>query len=183
MKGFAAFCGSLRVLRYMIINNVDIDRSTIWRSVIGGDEQMIGFLSEQGHSFDNQLEHAVRCHHNKIGFWLMENYKCEEIDLPFCVYFFNTEMFLHFLIDRERNINETDWAGRTSVIYASQLNNIPIAEFLVSKEETEIRLEDDYGKTAIDFAITKEMREILTKSQSTRITLMVNSKRKMIYSR
>ena len=88
----------------------------------------------------------------------MENYKCEEIELPFCVSQFNTEMFLHFLIDRERNINEI-WGGRTSLMIASLENNIPIAEFIVSKEETEIG-------NAIDFAETNEMRKILTKSKN-----------------
>ena len=73
----------------MIINNVDIDSNTIRISVFGGDEQTIGFLSEQCHSFDNQLDTAIRSHHNKIGFWLMENYKCEEIELPFGVFYLN----------------------------------------------------------------------------------------------
>ena len=98
----------------------------------------------------------------------MENYKCEEINLPLCVRFFNTEMFLHFLIDRERNINETNLYGMTSLMWASEHNNILIAEFIISKEEADIGLKNFGGKTAIDYAKTEEMREILRKSHNTR---------------
>ena len=75
-------------------------------------------------------------------------------------------MFLHFLIDHRRNINEIPY--QSSLMRASEYNNIPLVEFIVSKEETDIGLKDRSGKTAIDFASTDEMKAILTKSQNAR---------------
>ena len=92
---------------------------------------------------------------------MMEKHKWEEIKLPFFDLWFNTEMFLHFLIDRERNINETHFSGETSLMCASPQNNIPMAEFIIFKPE------DRYRQADIDSGETEAMREIIRISQNT----------------
>ena len=93
----------------------------------------------------------------------MENFECEEIQLPTCVYLFNTEMFLFFLLEQNRNINETDGRGRTSLMLAAENNNVPLAEFILSLEATDAGVKDIWGRTALDVAATDEMRETIRK--------------------
>ena len=135
-------CGSLGALKFLTINNIEVSSETIIWSVRGGHEQMINFLWEQGHSFDRQLWEAVRWHHNKVAFWLMENFECDEIRLPICVWLFNTEMFLFFLLEQKRNINETIGLGRTSLMLAATNNNVPLAEFILSLEAADAGAKD-----------------------------------------
>ena len=154
----SAFIGSLRVLKYMIINGVEIDENAIEWSIIGGEEQMIGFLSEQNHSFDHKLNTAIINHRNKICYWLMENYEWENPEiLPQCVRCFNTEMFL-FFIEQKRDINEKDDFELTSLMCAAFRNNIPIAKLILSIDDVDIEAKDEVGKTANDFAKTTEIR-------------------------
>ena len=92
----------------------------------------------------------------------MENFECEEIRLPLCVELFNTEMFLFFLLEQKRNINEK-WDGKSSLMLAARNNNVPLAEFILSLEGTDADIRDGERRTAFDWAETDEMRETIRK--------------------
>jgi hypothetical protein len=160
--GLAAFCGSQSILKYLTLNSVRVDRETISYAIQGGHEQTIAFLSEQGHSFDRQLWNAIRYHQNRVAFWLMDNFECEHIELPFCVCWFNTEMFLFFLIEEKRDINERWAIESTSLMWAARYNNIALARFILSIDGVDASAKDSNGRTALDYAPTNEMRAIIS---------------------
>ena len=161
---FGVFCGSLNVVKYLTINNATIDLRVIRRSVEGGYEQTIEFLSEQGHSFDDLIYGAILSHHNRIGFWILENYENDTNRLiSESVYSFNTEMFLFFLLEQGRSINETSYyPGKTPLIHSVESNNIPLVRFILSQEGVDVTPKDNEGKTALEYSEAAEIKEMIS---------------------
>ena len=117
------FCGSLDVLKYLILNNVSFTPDTPRYAVKGGKETIIEFLVEQGLSFDNQLENAIMAHQNKIAYWLIDNYNNKEVDLPSCIGYFNTDILLYFVYTAKRSFTEKDYYKKKMLLYAKEHNN------------------------------------------------------------
>ena len=90
------FCGSINILKYLVVNNVSLNGYSLCYSVASGSEEMIQFLIHNGYSFDGTFEVAVRYHHNSIAKWLYDNYNNSYFNLPILECNFNTELFLFF---------------------------------------------------------------------------------------
>ena len=113
---FASFCGAINIMKYLLLNNHKIDQTTICRAVEGGHEEMIELLDSKGFDLDYNIKIAINCHNNSIAMWLYENKKNLHCPLPYCVEWFNTEMFLYFLGQTTYDIEEQEEdTGKTSL--------------------------------------------------------------------
>ena len=133
LKWFVCYCGSLKILKYLLINNIEIDQWSIVKAVQGGSEACIQFLISQGYSFDGTLRHAIEYHQNKIAEWLYDNYEDPDFTLPFCVENFNTHMLLYFIKQHNWNINEQDSTRKTALHWASKKCDYALFDFLLFK--------------------------------------------------
>lgn len=79
---YAAFFGSLQIMKYMYLNHVRFTPSLLLYAIHGSNAEMIHFLEENdvkpiAHMFDLCLGESIKCHHNDIATYLNNNYKVE----------------------------------------------------------------------------------------------------------
>ena len=128
-----AYCGSLDVMKYLILNNVSLTPDTASYAIKGGNEAMLEFLVEQGLRFDYQLETAIMAHQNKIACWLLDNYDNEEIDLPSCIGYFNTDILLYFIYNAKRSFKEKDYYKKKFILLAKEHDNNILLDYFTSQ--------------------------------------------------
>ena len=131
---FCAFVGNLDILKYLLVNNYPIEVTssnddTAANALRGGSEIIIEFLVSKDCSFDNRLASAAIYHQNKLAYWLLENYHCEYILLPYFVTAWNTELFLHFLEER-KDIYEMTELEINSLAASQTTNNDILEQFI-----------------------------------------------------
>ena len=129
----AVYCGSIDVLKYLIINHVSFTPDTILYAVKGGNETVIEFLVSQGQRFDSQIELAIMSHHNSIAKWIMENYENAEMDLPSCIGYFNTEMLLFFVYVMQRSFKEREAYQKKFLLFGKEHDNDILLEYFKSQ--------------------------------------------------
>ena len=153
------YCGSINIIKYLISNNVEITKTSICYSVLGGSEELIQFFAQKGYSFDNTMEFAVEGHFNRVAKWLYENYK-QFIDFPVCAAFMNTEMFLYFINDQGMYIDIQDVFCKTCLHYSVEHDDIVLTKYLLSRGISK-NLKDRKDRTAIKYAKSNDIRELL----------------------
>ena len=159
IASLTCFCGSLKILKYLIINNVKITKQAILKAFRNGSEEVIEFLHQKGYPFTNCLETAIRYHHNDIAKWLVDNYNDKYFFTPYCVVAMNTEMLLFFINALNKNINEQDLEKKTCLHYAVMNNDILLTKYLLLKG-IDKSIIDFSGQTAFQKAYTEEMKKL-----------------------
>ena len=92
------YCGSLDILKYLILNhNIRINLDAIRWTINGGSENMIEFLVSKGECFNDMLGYAAQYHQNSVFHWLYENSTDQFYSIPYCAPFFNTEILFFFI--------------------------------------------------------------------------------------
>ena len=130
---FALFCGSLNIVKFLMLNNAKFEHQSALCSIQGGSEEVIEFLDSQKHVlfFDNKLQTAIGYHHNNICRWLFEKFGKGDATLPMCLQYFNTEMFFYFLNVQHWDIDEKNIIGNNSLDYAISNKAEKLASYLL----------------------------------------------------
>ena len=128
----AAFCGSLKVFKYLAINNAEISRETLEMSLKGGNPQIITFIEQKGMNFNNTNKSALRYHRNEIFKWLIESYTHEDIFPTYCLDNFNTQIFV-YIIEKGNTIELRDKYGNTPMINSSWFGRLDLMQYLLDK--------------------------------------------------
>lgn len=128
---FAAFCGSLNVFKYFLLNNTNykITNDTLINAVKGGKEEIIEILAQQA-DLDGCFKAAIEYHRNNIAEWLFENYKCEEISLNLCVLSMNTQAMC-FLVQNGNDMESLGSDRCTPLINAINISCIAFVNYLL----------------------------------------------------
>ena len=157
---FAAFCGSLNTVKYLMIQGCSVDNKTLECAIQSGNEELIEFLVTKHIVFNKMLFAALVNHRNKIARWLIDSYHCEEdIYLPDLIQIFNTEMFINF-IKTGRDVNEKNYMNMTALMVAAVQNNITLARYLISVGADRYHC-DEVGQMAYHYATNEEMKSLL----------------------
>ena len=159
---FACFCGSIKIVKYMLINEVIPDELTVEQALKGGDEEIILLLQAKGFNFDNLILYAIEYHSNKIADWLFENYKHDYFNLSQCIQYYDTELFF-LLLDNGmgENINSTEiYSKKTCLTRAAEINNIPLIKFLLQKGASKT-VKDALRQTPFHYARSEEAELLL----------------------
>ena len=154
------YVGAINFLKYLLLNNVEITENTISSAVLGGHENIVEFLHEHGASFAYSSSYAIWRHHNSLAKWLIDCFKCTDITPAECVFGFNTEMLLYFIEDCNIDINLIDEYKKTALHWAVEHNDVNVVKYLLLKGIDQSIVDID-NKLAIDYAATKEMKEII----------------------
>ena len=135
---FVIYCGSVNILKYLLINNYKITKQAIGMAFQSGQEAIIELLESHDFSFDNQLANALEYHQNNLARWLIDNYRCEKISHVECILWYNTEMFFHFYdIYLHKKAKKSDlMADRTLITFVSNQNNKPLLDFIQNHLKT-----------------------------------------------
>ena len=131
LLSFAAYCGSLKVFKFLIINGSRIEKETLQNAIKGGSEEILEILAQE-YSFNYFLTPAVQYHRNNIASWLTENFKCEDVDLNICINSFNT-LSLIYQITKMGYIEPNDDTVNTPLLNAISQMNIDIVSYLISQ--------------------------------------------------
>ena len=157
---FAFHKGSLNILKYLIINNIEITDNSINYSFNNGSKEIIGLLIQLGYSFDGYyLINAIARHNNNIAKWLFENYEPNADPLSCCVPFFNTEMLLYFLNEQKLDIDTVDVDHQTCLHWSVMENDLLVTKYLLLMGIDQ-DVKNCYNLKAIDEAMSKEMKDI-----------------------
>ena len=119
---FSAFCGSVNSFKYLMLNGCEITDDTVDFSIKGGNESIIELIEQKGFEFNNKLHTAIKAHNNQIVEWLITNFTCELITLPYCISNWNIQCFF-YLLSNGHNLNEIDSAGKNVFQRASENYN------------------------------------------------------------
>ena len=159
LTNFICYCGSVNIIKYLLINDYVFTRNDIEYTVRGGSEAIIELLQSNDYQFHGCFAIAIRYHKNNVARWLYENYHSHVDTLPYYIQFFNTEMFFFFFKSEE--INQTNHLNETSLHYASRHNSITLVKFLILKGADKT-IKDENGNTSYDVAPTNEMKVLLS---------------------
>ena len=129
---FVIFCGSINILKFMMINNYNISRNAIGMAFQSGKEEIIELLESHKFSFDNQLTNAIEYHHNNLALWLLDNYHCEKVTHIECILWYNTEMFFIFYDQYlQKKVKKSDFmTNRSLITLVTNQNNKPLLDFI-----------------------------------------------------
>lgn len=109
---YAAFFGSIQILQYLRLNDIELKPSLWLYSIHGENAEMIHFLEqnrvsppENDKSYEKCLEEAIKCHHNNIAVYIQSNLLNERIEsnnlqnnfnknsISYCFHYLNFELF------------------------------------------------------------------------------------------
>lgn len=83
--GYAAFCGSIDIIKYLHINGVDL-QPNIWQFAIRSENAELFRYLEENHvlpaenDFEKILKKSIKCHHNQFANYIIENLIQEKND-------------------------------------------------------------------------------------------------------
>ncbi|KAH0789266.1 ankyrin repeat domain protein [Histomonas meleagridis] len=157
---FCCYCNSINILKFLLENDVEIYPETINSAVDGGSEEVISYLESIGISFDQTIIHAIAFHHNNIAKTLFKKYENKGFKLSRCVQWFNTEMLIYFINECDLDVNQEDNGKRTCLHYAVYNNDLNVVNYLLIKGADK-NLVDDNGNSAMDFARTEKMKNLI----------------------
>ena len=106
---FAAFYGSLKCFKYILLNDVTLDDDICKFAVAGGNIEIIHILEQKECQFKYPCFYtSIQYHRNDIADWLLLHYNCEEVSLIDCLNIFNEEAFVFFL-ENCKDVNAQDY--------------------------------------------------------------------------
>lgn len=76
---YSAFFGSIQILKYLFLNNVEVNPSLWFYVIHGKNAELIHFLEEKnvkppGNNYKLCFFEAIKCHHNDIAKYIRDNF-------------------------------------------------------------------------------------------------------------
>ena len=95
---YAAFFGSLQIFKYLYMNGVELTDSVWLCAIHGDDSEMIHILEDElpHESYDECIKEAMKCHHNHIVNYFLNNLvdeKYNEIIVSYCFHYSNFSFY------------------------------------------------------------------------------------------
>ncbi len=87
----------------------------------------------------------------------------------------NDTKSVHYLLEKGAPVNYPDWMERTALMFAAYRGNKAVVKDLLKHGASVYTKDLDYGKTALDYARTPEIRQILLMSADLERTKAVMS--------
>ncbi|KAK8854420.1 hypothetical protein M9Y10_016982 [Tritrichomonas musculus] len=162
---YSAFFGSIQIFKYLFLNKVRCDRF-LWQYAIHGNNfEIIHILEEMKFEFFENFnfvylcyEEAVKCHHNEIANYFLENYLDESYSkknsYSFLAVFMNYYNFEFIELDDLKNI---------SILNAVEFDYDYFAEYLLKNNNIVLNCEknDEKNKSVLNMAVDNDNIELL----------------------
>ena len=155
----AAFYGSIKVFRYLMINDHQITKETTECAIKGGNEDILELMMNKEISFAGMLNIAIHFHRHDIAQWIISNFGFEQVHLTECISSFNTLGFVFFYINGA-DVNE-QVNGYIPIIMAAESGRIEICRFLI-QHGANINAANLYGDIALTRAVNNMHLNVLS---------------------
>ena len=162
MIEFASYCGSINIIKYLIINNVSFNENSLHFLIQGNSEPCIEYAASIGNTFDNTLEDAIKYHHNELAIWIYKTYSNNAFKIPKCGEEFNSAMLCFFIKECNQDKDQKDNDKKTSLHWAV-INQDPILIKYLIDLKIDLSVKDNDGKCALDYAYTPEIINLFPK--------------------
>jgi hypothetical protein len=126
---FSAFCCSINIFKYLILNQIEIDKKTIKYSIYSGNESLIEYIYEHGKTLDNFISHGIASHHNDVCHWLIDQFKTELPNNNEFIENWNISLFLDLHPFEEFTENKDN----SLVVSSAKVGNSVFLKYLISK--------------------------------------------------
>ena len=129
---YAAFCGSLQIFKYLILNNAEIMPSIWLYAIHGANNDLIHCLEENeikpnDTSFQQCYKEAIKCHHNPIAEYINNNLlECENSFLEQYLKYYNFSFIKNIEINNDTFVDlcQYDYYYFFEIFLESKLINI-----------------------------------------------------------
>lgn len=161
---YAAFYGSIKIFKYLLLNNVNLSPSLWFYAVHSNNAELIHILEEKKVEIDkikyeNIFIESVKSHHNDIANYILNNYIRNDDDT-------NIEKSSEILKCFNFSFIQSDFLDNSSFYSLCKYNYFPIVDGLLkTNKQIDINqiknIENDETKTALFTAIEKNYYEIV----------------------
>jgi hypothetical protein len=152
---FAAFCGSQKILDFLIGKNVAITFETAKFAISGGHKKAIERIQQAGFKVDEKLlPVAIEAHQNDLAEEIIQNYGVGETFLTTPIKSSNTTMFFSLFKYGKANLEETDNDKRTPLLASSYVGNFLLSLWLINNGAV-VDSKDKDGNTGLHLACEK----------------------------
>ena len=158
---FSAYCGSINIFKYLMLNRCEITSRTIKYAVVGGNEDIIEFLANNGYSFDNKEMDAISYHNNRVVKWLFEHYQCgNDVNLVFCLDCFNMEIFFYLHFEKGIDLNQVGYMHFSPFMVAAFQDNIPLVKYFLSLGTIKMPIKENEESSKV-LPFSQRMRDVI----------------------
>ena len=140
--GYAAFFGSIQIFRYLMHNGVALTQSLWIDAIHGKNAELIHLLEENKvlpyYSYNKCYEEAIKCHHNDIAKYILNNYMQNENQydfLPLYLKYYNLEFIKPDQIN-EKVLN--DLIDFDYILFAEKIVRLPNVNVNLMKNKIQI---------------------------------------------
>ena len=148
---FAAFFGSVKCFKYLLVNGCSITERTEKMGVAGGETEIVQIMKQNGSEFKKCLADSISFHRYEISDWLMMHYTYPLLSLEFCLKQFHYESFIYYLIKGAKTNHKND-CGFTLLHQACIHGPLEFVDYLICNTEVPIKSRDNTGESALHFA-------------------------------
>lgn len=148
---YAAFCGSLKCFKYLLLN-FEFDLCSIAKyAVMGGNTEIIHICHQQKYNFKGTLLKSIHYHRNEIAKWIIDNNIDDDFDLYSCVDSNNFEILQYWCNLKTPEINNMIMIRYINYVYqyyhVKPFYHSLISNFLMSFNLKNLKVNDEYGLT------------------------------------
>lgn len=128
---FATFYGSIKIFKYLILNDATIDEEICKPAVAGGNTEIIHILEQKNYKFLFCLDIAIKYHRNDIADWLLLHFQPMPPTLNICNYCMNDAAVI-YLIEKGMDINVQIYET-TLIHFTCEKGNYFLTKYLIEK--------------------------------------------------
>ena len=143
---YASFFGSIQVFQYLKLNGVKLN-SSLWNYAIHGrNPEMIHILEENNVEFQNDqsyetcLKESIKCHHNEIADYFLNNFLTQEDEKNKIEKNFNKNVFAYAFHYYNYQYFPTDFGNKYVFCYLCKYNYLSIVKFLLEVQRPDINV-------------------------------------------
>lgn len=145
---YAAFYGSLKIFKFLCMNNVSFSDQLREFAVAGGNYDIVHILEMKNVKFDlDCLNKAIQYHHNEIVRYINDTFNIEYTtdSLRESIMSYNIDIFLenYYVVDDDIN-HANDW-GWTPLHFATMHGKLDIVKLLCNVEGININCKNNTG--------------------------------------
>ena len=137
---YAAFFGSIQIFKYLLLNKVKLTKSLIFSAIHGNNAEIIQILENsqiQQSSIEKILIESIKCHHNDIANYILDNYVSKDEsyqnDVIYSFHYYN----FWFI----KNSNEIEKKIDFVFYYACQYNYFTLVKFFIDERKINVNKE------------------------------------------
>ena len=144
LLGFAGFCGSTKIFKFILIND-----QIEWKPYIkdianyvikGGNKEIVAICSLLDFPFSyKHLTVALKAHNNNIAQWILNNYGYGDLGMADIIRTFNV-LGIAFAMENFLDLTKLDYRNQTPLMAASSIGYCYIVEWLLENPASEVNI-------------------------------------------